>query len=87
MILVTEYLEIGLEELVMEHGGTFPEAVTKGVTESLLSIISHMNSVGLVLGRDRNASKSGLASPNVLLPDLANIRNQLFVVCSLIVNY
>lgn len=48
LTMITEYLEISLGELLMKHGGTFPEAVTKGVTESLLAIIVHMNSVGLV---------------------------------------
>lgn len=47
LAMITEHLEITLLDLVKKNG-KLPEAATRGVTESLLQALAHLNSVGMV---------------------------------------
>jgi serine/threonine protein kinase len=47
LTMITELLDISLLDLVKNHG-KLPESSTKGVAESLLSAVAHLNSVGFV---------------------------------------
>lgn len=46
LVMITEHLRVGLMDLVKEHQ-RLPEAATRGVTESLLGALSHLNALGL----------------------------------------
>jgi serine/threonine protein kinase len=63
LAMITEHLPLTLLDLVKEHGN-LPEAATRGVTESLLRALAHLNSVGLA-HRDIKTS-------NVMLRSLVN---------------
>lgn len=47
LVLITEYLDISLLDLVKKHG-MLPETSTRGVAESLLRATAHLNAAGLV---------------------------------------
>jgi serine/threonine protein kinase len=46
LVMITEHLPLGLLELVREHG-KLPEAATRGVVESLLRALAHLNSFNI----------------------------------------
>jgi serine/threonine protein kinase len=46
LAMITEHLPVNLLDLVKEHG-KLPEAASRGVTESLLRALAHLNFVGL----------------------------------------
>lgn len=47
LAMITEHLDISLIKIVKQHG-MLPEAAARGVAESLLRAVAHLNSVGLV---------------------------------------